>query len=110
MTASTLDRSIVIQRFEETGQNAHGESEGSWVRTHPNATLAARIMPMKGTERVARQQTVGKNAVTLRIRFRANVLSTDRVLYDGLTWDIRGTSPVGRRKWLDIDCESRSDV
>ena len=43
--------------------------------------------------------------ITVRIRYRAGVLSSWRVLLGGRVLQIQGVLEVGRRQWMDLDCQ-----
>lgn len=108
MRAGDLDRSIVIQAATTT-QNAFGEPVETWAKIHTDATIAARIVPTRGAERFTAQQVVGKAVVTFRVRYRTDVTTLNRIVYDSRNWDITDVREIGRREGLEIDATARSD-
>lgn len=109
MRAGELDRSIVIQAATTT-QNAFGEPVETWVKIHTADTLPAKVVPTRGSERFTAQQVVGESVVTFRIRWRDDVTTLNRIVYDGRDWDITDVRPLGRREGLEIDATARSET
>lgn len=108
MRAGNLDRSIIIQAKTPT-QNAFGEPVDVWAKIHTDDTIPARIVPMRGSESFTARQVVGKAVVTFRIRYRADVTTLNRIVYDGRDYDIHDVREVGRREGLEIDASARSE-
>jgi SPP1 family predicted phage head-tail adaptor len=53
-------------------------------------------------EQVLANQLTPVSQVTFRVRFRSDVVLTDRVVHDGVSYDIQHIAEVGRREGLDI--------
>ena len=51
-------------------------------------------------------RTVARRNATMRIRWRDDVAETSRVIYDGLAWDIEGIARLGRRRELELFCQT----
>lgn len=108
MRAGDLDRRIVIQANTPT-PNEYGEPVDSWAKIHTADHLPAKITPSRGSERFTAQQIVGRGVVTFRLRYRADVRTTHRIVYDGRDYDIHDVREVGRREGLEIDASARSE-
>ena len=52
------------------------------------------------------KRTVALRNATMRIRWRDDVSETSRVVYDGLAWDIEGIARLGRRRELELFCQT----
>lgn len=108
MRAGELNRSIVIQAATTT-QNGFGEPVETWAKIHTADTLPAAIKPERGGERFTAQQVVGKAVITFKIRWRTDVTTINRIVYDGRDWDIHDVRPLGKREGLEIDASARSE-
>ena len=93
MRAGELDRRITLQRAT-TAPNGFNEPVESWTDL---ATVWAQQRPDRGAERFAAQEIVGRAVMTFHIRYRTDVRTTDRILYQGRIWNILDVREVGRR-------------
>lgn len=89
-SAGSLDRRIVIERYQQSGTNAFNEPIYSWATL---ATVWAARQDVSDAETFA----AGQVGSSLRTRFviRSNattktVTPTDRISYDGSIWNIKG--------------------
>jgi len=55
------------------------------------------------------QAEIGKNVVTFKIRYRTDINTQNRIVFDGSNWDITDVRQLGRRDGLEIDATARSD-
>lgn len=102
-----LDRRIRLQQPVITRDPSYGSQATAWQTV---ATLWARLrerMAAEATE-AAPQRTLQRQ-ITVRIRWRADVRSTWRIEMGAgasvRVLQINGSIEVGRREWLDLDCE-----
>lgn len=104
LNAGHLDRRITIQR-RATDIDALGQEAGEWVVV---ATVWAQPMPAKGREYFAASQMQAEGAMAWRIRYRADLAATMRIVDDiGQYWDIAAPPvPGASREWLDLYCLS----
>lgn len=70
------------------------------------ATFRAEKIHKSEDERFAAEQRYAVRAVTFRAWFRADVIETDRLVCEGVTYDIRGVREIGRREGIEISCEA----
>lgn len=84
---------------------------GSEVITYPvTATVWGRVTERDGGETATADRRLIKRSVTVRIRYRADVLSTWRCTVGGRSLAIVGAPlEVGRRQYLDLACEDTGD-
>jgi len=103
LNAGHLDQLVVLQS-RATGQDAHGQANGAWQAV---ATLWAQVQPLRGNEFFAAGQTHAEVDVRIRIRYRAGVLPTMRVLWRGTPHDIISViEPNGGREQLELMCRT----
>lgn len=124
MNPGTLDRKIQIQRLLEglplvtatgelittatgvqiiTGDNQDDlgqevEAWGLWKYAW------ARKIEAKGSETLANQRESGQQPVVFRVRYRSDILTSDRIVCDGRAYDIESQVEIGRRAMLDLFC------
>ena len=102
MHAGKMDRRITIQRREET-QAPSGATAPNWINW---AVVWAQVIPVSGREYIAARQLQAERTTRFLIRWRAGVVSTMRILYDGQAYEIRAIAEIGRRDGLDIRAEA----
>jgi SPP1 family predicted phage head-tail adaptor len=104
MRAGLLRHRVILQRATMTRDEA-GQEIADW---QPYATVWAEAEPLRGRELLAAQQAQAEVTTRFRIRYRPDVLPTDRVVWDGAVYAI--TSPPidwrGRRMLLELMCAS----
>lgn len=104
MNAGQLDRRIQVQRFTETGTSALNSPLEDWADL--GAPIAAQRRDLSDAER----ESAGKwdNALVTRFVVRASpftraIRRTDRLVHDGLTFEITGIKEVPPgRAFLEI--------
>ncbi|WP_421925483.1 phage head closure protein [Neoaquamicrobium sediminum] len=107
MRAGKLDRRVTIRRLTETGRNAFNEPIVEWADV---ATVWAQQRPNRGSERFAAAQVNGTAVMTFHIRYRSDLSTTDRILYEGREYEIVAPPrEIGRRVVTEIDCIARKD-
>jgi SPP1 family predicted phage head-tail adaptor len=96
--AGKLDRRITIQERTAVQDGAGGETV-TWV---DRATVWAAKMDVSGREQLMAHQMVPTDLVRFRIRYRSDVAMTDRVVYDGVAYNIQHKAEIGRREGLEL--------
>ena len=102
MKAGTLDRRITIQR--------QGASTDDGYTTVPGAleTYAERPASWKAANGRETYENLGreaKSAGTFFLRYdtlTSAIRATDKVLWDGRTWDIASVTELGRREGIEL--------
>lgn len=100
--AGQLDRRITLQQPAHTRDPAYGSEVEGWADV---ITVWARVIERAAAEVTETTQRVLQRQITVRIRYRAGVLSSWRVLLGGRVLQIQGVLEVGRRQWMDLDCQ-----
>ena len=109
MFAGSLDRRVTISRATVTTSTL-GEATQTWVTL---ATVWANAMPVRDAEKAENGQINAEQAYRFQIRWSpvvASVNAKDRVIYDGLTYEIWGVKEIGRREGIEISATSRADT
>lgn len=103
MRAGQLDRPVQLQHRTLT-RNASGEQVATYATY---ATVWAGKRDLRGREYVAAQQITAELTATWQLRWRGDVLATDRLVDDGsVTFDIINVAEIGRRKGLELMCRA----
>lgn len=107
MRAGQLDRRITIQRWQQSGQDAHGQETGSWVALR---SCWARRQYIRGQERLEVSQTAATQAEIFRVRGDVDVTPKDRLVFDGVAYDIVSVQPLGRDEGREILAQARAEA
>ena len=99
MNPGRMDRQIQLQRAT-TAQNGIGEAVKTWATY---ATVPAQIKVQPAGERVNGDKREGDNKAMFTIRYIAGVLTSDRLLYEAVNYDILNVREVGRRHLLEVE-------
>lgn len=103
MRAGTLDRRITLLRRSQT-RNAYGEQVETFTEY---ATVWGQRLDVTGREMFASKGTIAENSAQFRLRYRSDVLYTDRLQCDGVEYDIVQVAELGRRDGLDLVAVAR---
>jgi SPP1 family predicted phage head-tail adaptor len=98
MNAAKLDRRISIYRPIKT-QNSYGEI------TYADSLLAvvyAQVVPIGGRETFMASQIVPEAKFKIVIRYRSDLLTSDKIVFDGTAYDIAHIAEIGRREGLEV--------
>jgi SPP1 family predicted phage head-tail adaptor len=100
MQAGKMDQRVTLQSRGGVA-DAMGQIAIVWSDVE---TVWAQVLPVRGAEFFAAAQMQAEQMVTVRIRHRADVLTTWRLVWRGLAHDIVGVITVGRNELLEIMC------
>jgi SPP1 family predicted phage head-tail adaptor len=100
MDAGRLDRRIELRRQVLTLDESTGQTVESWPTAY--ATVWAEKADLRGREFFAANQVNSEITTLFRIRHRTDVLATDRIVCDGLSYNINPPAEIGRRDGLEI--------
>jgi SPP1 family predicted phage head-tail adaptor len=97
-----LDKRITIRRETRTADRIGGYD----ITLSTVATVWAHVRPKAGTESIRADRVEAKNMVLFVIRWRDDVLESDRITWDGVDYNIRAILRRGGRKlYLEIEAE-----
>jgi hypothetical protein len=54
-------------------------------------------------------ETVDEDITVLQFRWRPDLLTTDRVVFEGRNWRIQGLTEIGRRDGYQVTLRTRKD-
>lgn len=100
MRAGKLDRIIEIQRLSRTVDDYGTETE-AWT---PVATLRAQLVQASTEEFVNSFGSSAETIAIFRIRYRNDLLTSDRITCRGQAYDVKEIKELGRREGLDLRC------
>jgi SPP1 family predicted phage head-tail adaptor len=106
MRAGRLDRLVTLGKRTVASQDAYGEEVASWT----DVQVWAERRDLRGDERWAAQQVVGTTACIYRIYWRSDLTVEDRLVDDGVTYDIHAIVEVGRKEGLELQCSARGEA
>lgn len=102
MRAGKLDRSIDLQRNVET-KSSTGSVTSAW--TNFAAGLRAEKIDATADETPRTFGEAEAITMTFRIRYVGNLTTADRVIYEGVPFNLVGITEIGRRRGLELRCE-----
>lgn len=103
-SAGVMDQRIQLQQRAAGVSAELGEPTGAWQNV--GAPVWAQAEPLRGREFFASGQMQAAVDVRFRLRWRADVQATWRVLWRGEPYDIAG-HPIdvgGQQQWLELMC------
>lgn len=104
LAAGKLDCFIAVQRQAKT-ITPSGGTLTVWTDV---ANTRAEIVQHSTDELSTGFGAADSNAVTFRIRWRDDITTADRIIFDGRAHDIKKLIEIGRRVGLQIICEDRN--
>lgn len=100
MRAGKLDRAVTIQRAAVAGVSAAGTPTLAWSDL---ALLRAELVSDDSAETIRAGGGVEDEAVlVLRTRFMPGITNADRILFEGRILNIKGVTPIGRNRGLEL--------
>jgi len=103
VTAGMLRHTVSLQRVTKTADGAGGFTH-TWATI---ASLKAYLRVSGANERTDQERLNMTQRQKAIIRYRADILPNDRILFEGKPYQIRGISDLEfRKKYLDLDLES----
>ena len=107
ITGSQLDRRVTLQQPVITRDADFGAEIKTWANV---AIVWACISEDTASEAVQADERVLTRLISVRVRYRADISTTWRLVYGTRTFRIDGSLEVGRRRFLDLACVEYSDV
>lgn len=103
--AGQLSNRITIQT-PTTTQDAAGQPIRSWATLAGPVVLPAKVESVAGGETIRGRQVSAVAQVMFTIRYRSDITTQMRVLWDGRVLGIvRASDPYGDRRELRIECK-----
>lgn len=100
-----MDQKITLQALVRTADGVGGQLD-AWQDYAANAVVWARVTAKAGREAMVEGRVVASFVVLFEIWNRQDVSERDRILWGGVTYNIRGLRQEGgRRATLVIEAE-----
>lgn len=110
MTGSgDMNRRITLQRAT-VERNSFNEEIETWGTL---ATVWARKHDVSAAEAFRAQEVGAQLTARFRIRYSDTVATLnprDRLIFNGLTYNITGVREKDMNRWLEVDCVARDDI
>lgn len=103
MNAGQMDRQVTIQTYTTTLDDWNHPTK-AWADL---ATVWASKVDKRETEQNELHQLVAITRTVWTIRYRNDIDTTARIVYNSKYYDIRGIKELGRREGLQITTELR---
>lgn len=100
MQAGRLRQRLQLQSAVEA-RNGFGEVVRTWSTV---ATVWGSAEPLQGREYQLAKQTQAETTMRFRIRYRADVLTSWRVVWHGRSWEIVDAQPDKQFRELHLMC------
>lgn len=100
MRAGKLDRTIAIERSTHVVDD-YGNPQYTWTVL---ATMRAQVVEASTTEYIRNYGASSENVTVFRTRWLDGVTLADRVVADGVNFDIKDIKEIGRRRGLELRC------
>ena len=98
INAGQLDRRVTIEQRSVARDAAGGET----VTWSTRAEVWGSRRDITGRDRIRADQKVVEASASFLIRWRSDIASTDRLVCDGVTYDIQHMAEMGMREGLEI--------
>lgn len=108
MTAGAKDQPITLQRKTLTEDGAGGQTE-TWADFEDTPNVWARVYAKSGREGIDEGRVNATFVVQFTIYNRSDILDVDRIVWQGITYNIRGIRGDGERS-LDLVIEAERGV
>jgi len=108
MKAGSLDRRIVLERSTD-GRDEYNEPVKTWAQL---AIRRASYEPLSDGEVLRGSETLAEASARFVIRYStatATLNPKDRLVFNGLVWQIERVKEIGRREGQEITAKARAD-
>lgn len=105
MRIADLDQRVTLQRYAETPDGGGGLTR-QWANLAQTPTVWAHVKAKSGREGLTEGRINATFVVVFTIRQRSDLFETDRIIWNGETYNIRGILRQGSRvQYLQIEAE-----
>lgn len=104
MRSGKLVHVIEVQRATTT-VNAAGTPVQDWVKV---AVLRAEVVERATQDFLENAGEASTARIVFRTRFFNGLVTTDRILFDGTTYEIEEVTRIGRRSGLEVRCREEA--
>lgn len=107
MEAGKLDRFITIEEFTEESTNELGHAVKSWQTFHQCWASFNDSAFRRNKEDFQGSQTVAVANDVWQIRYLPGIKATQRIVYEGMIYNITSVKEIGRNEGLEIITETK---
>jgi SPP1 family predicted phage head-tail adaptor len=108
MSAGAKDQQVTLQRLTIAPDGMGGQTE-AWADFAEDATVWAHVVAKSGREGMIEGRTADTFIVLFTIWNRRDIDARDRIIWQGVAYNIRGVRDVGGRS-LDLVIEAERGV
>jgi len=98
----SLDRRITFQQKVFSVDASNQKKITGWENISVNPTVYASVDEVNGSEAIQAEQLNGLKTSTFIIRYREDLSSENRIIYNGEKFDMRPPLEIGRKQYLKI--------
>lgn len=103
MKAGKLRHRVTIER-QGIIEGDYGPQPGPWATV---GIVNASVEPLNGREYVSHMMALSEITTTIKMRYRADLMLTDRIVHGGTAYNIvNAINPAMRNKELILMCKS----
>lgn len=107
-TIGSMDQRILLQRLSRTPDGAGGTTE-AWLNFGCNPHVWANVIAKAGSETMVEGRITATFTVLFTIRNRRDIDPRDRIIWQGVAYNIRGIRDMGARE-LNMVIEAERGV
>lgn len=98
MNSGDLDRRVSLQSVT-VSRDAYGAAIETWASF---STVWASLEPLSGGETFASENILTQSTHIIEMRYRSDLTTEDRLVYNDWVYDIRYVAEIGRREGLRV--------
>lgn len=97
-----MDRTIRVERSAETSDEYGGVTPG-WAEA---VTVRAQLIEQSTSDYMQGAGEEARRMAVFRTRWIDGIQNADRVVFDGLPYDVEQIKEIGRRRGLELRCRA----
>jgi SPP1 family predicted phage head-tail adaptor len=107
-----LDRRITFQEKVITTNESNEDEETGWenIATNPTVWASIKESTVGSGEQYRADKLTGFQSAVFVCRYRDDITVKNRIVYDGLAYDILSMQEIGRKRFMSIETESTEET
>ncbi len=98
----SLDKRVTFQQKIFDVDESNQKTITGWENIATNPTVFASVDETNGSEVIQAEQLNGLKTSIVHIRYRSDLTSENRMIYNGEKYDIKPPLEIGRKQYLKI--------